>query len=434
MSRLHASHSAASLDSVERPLEPSKKSSSAVATLELMRGLASLDVFIWHLLNTSSGIPRVPGLYRLLGWSRESVIVFFVLSGYVIALSQQRLHRSAVPFFKARVKRIEPLYLIAVAAAIVVGWLTQQPCSTWQIIGHLLFLQSFEGSLVAPLPTNGPLWSLGTEFEFYMTLVVILALRQPRLMIIWWALAFVGMAVRHTGYVSSGAEGLLLEFLAISPCWLVGYLFAGFASKYSLSLVSAITLFLMIPLVSYSDYGTILATSSAFDDVKCFLLALLIAPLIHTLAVWQLYPEAAPIGHNWLIPLAVYGVVAAWAVLRPLQLFHPLPMLVMLGLPVVFFLGAQLLVLGEAEWPSSGGGLFRRVSLFLGGSSYALYVIHTPVLLFLIAYVGNPHLRFALVLLVTAGAVVLLEYVVQPRVAALIDRVWKPGSRAAKIA
>ena len=152
-----------------------------------MRGLASLDVFLWHLLNSDSGFPRLPGLYRMVGWSRESVIVFFVLSGYVIALSQQRLHRTALPFFKARVKRIVPLYLIALAAAIFVGWIMHTPCTSWQIIGHLLFLQSFEGSLVAPLPTNGPLWSLGTEFEFYMTLVLILALRKPSLMMVWWA-------------------------------------------------------------------------------------------------------------------------------------------------------------------------------------------------------------------------------------------------------
>jgi peptidoglycan/LPS O-acetylase OafA/YrhL len=167
---------------------PRTKGAGTVATLELMRGLASLDVFLWHLLNSDCGMPKIPGLYRVVGWSRESVIVFFVLSGYVIALSQQRLHRAALPFFKARVKRIEPLYLIALGAAIVTGYVVAEPCSLWQIIGHLFFLQSYEGSFVAPLPTNGPLWSLGTEFEFYGTLVLILALRKPALIYLWWAL------------------------------------------------------------------------------------------------------------------------------------------------------------------------------------------------------------------------------------------------------
>jgi peptidoglycan/LPS O-acetylase OafA/YrhL len=407
---------------------PRTKGAGTVATLELMRGLASLDVFLWHLLNSDCGMPKIPGLYRVVGWSRESVIVFFVLSGYVIALSQQRLHRAALPFFKARVKRIEPLYLIALGAAIVTGYVVAEPCSLWQIIGHLFFLQSYEGSFVAPLPTNGPLWSLGTEFEFYGTLVLILALRKPALIYLWWALALGGMAVRYTGHVSSGAEGLALEFLAISPCWLLGYLFAGFASRYSLSLISALTLFLMVPMVSYSDYGTVLGSDGAFDDLKCFLLALLIVPLIHALAVRQLFPEAKPLRHGWLIPLAVFIVVALWAKTHPLSGFHPLPMAVFIVLPAAFFVFAHLIAVGEPQWPSGWGKPFRRVAIFLGGGSYALYVIHTPILLLTTALVGNLHLRFAVLLVATAAAVVVLEYVIQPRAAWLIDRVWKSRS------
>ena len=416
----------------EKPTEgspaPRKKGTSTVAALELLRGLASLDVFLWHLLNSNCGIPRIPGLYRVVGWSRESVIVFFVLSGYVIALSQQRLHRSALPFFKARVKRIEPLYLIALGAAIVTGYVIAEPCSLWQIIGHLLFLQSYEGSLVAPLQANGPLWSLGTEFEFYITLVLILALRKPALMVLWWVLALVGIAMRYTGHFGSGAEGLALEFLAISPCWLLGYLFAGFASRYSLSLISALTLLLMVPMVSYSDYGTILASDGTFDDLKCLLLGLLIVPLIHTLAVRQLFPEAKPLRQGWLIPLAVFIAVALWATTHPLASFRPLPMAVFLALPVAFFVFAHLIALGELQWPSTRGAPFRSVAIFLGGGSYALYVIHTPILLLTIALVGNLHLRFAVVLLATAAAVLVLEYVVQPWAARLIDRVWKSRS------
>lgn len=411
---------------------PPEKGSSTVAALELMRGLASLDVFAWHLLNSDSGIPSVPGLYRVLGWSRESVIVFFVLSGYVIALAQQRLHRTARPFFKARVKRIMPLYLIALAAAVFTGWVVHEPCSLWQVAGHLLFLQSYEGSFVAPLPTNGPLWSLGTEFEFYLTLVLILALRKPGLIAVWWALALAGLALRYTGCVSSGFEGLALEFLAISPCWLLGGLFAGFAARFSLTLLQSLTLFLMIPLVSYSDYGTVLASEGAFDDLKCLFLALLIAPLIHTLAVRQLHPQARPLRHGWLIVLAVYALAAAWAITHPLHGFHPLPLPALLALPVVVFCVGSLILLGEPAWPSGLGAPFRRAAIFLGGGSYALYVIHTPILYLAIAWVGDRHLRGPVLLLATAAAVVVLEYVVQPRVARLIDRVWKSGGGGLK--
>jgi len=239
------------------------------------------------------------------------------------------------------------------------------------------------------------------------------------------------MAVRYTCHVSTGVEGLALEFLAISPCWLLGYFFAGFASRYSLPLLSAISLFLMIPMVSYSDYGTVLASTGAFDDLKCLFIALLIAPLIHTLAVRQLFPEAKPLRRGWLVPLAVYAVAASWAETHPLAGFHPLPMAVFLALPVAFFILAHLIALGKPEWPRGWGAPFRRVAIFMGGASYALYVIHMPILLLASVLVVNQHLRFALILLVTAAAVAILEYAVQPCAARWIDRIWKSPDRTA---
>ena len=403
---------------------PRQKGSGTVASLELLRGLASIDVLLWHLLNFDTGIPRIPGFYRLVGWSRESVIVFFVLSGYVIALSQQRLHRGAAPFFKARVKRIVPIFLVALGAAAFTGYVVHTPCTPWQIVGHLLFLQSYEGSLVPPLPTNGPLWSLGTEFEFYLLLTLILVARKPVLLGVWAVASIVGVLIRYTGHVGTGAEGLLLEFLGLSPCWLLGYFAAGLGAKCSLTLFQAITLFLMIPMVSYSNYGTVLVVDGAFDDLKCLFLALLIVPLIHTLAVRQLHPEARPTPQGWLIVPAVFLVVALGAILSPLASFQAPPLLVMVLIPVVFYAAAHLLLPGKTSWPIRTAA-FRRVAIFLGGSSYALYAIHTPLLFLAIAWVPNPHLRFGLVLVVVAAAVVFLEYVVQPLAASLIDRIWK---------
>ena len=202
-------------------------------------------------------------------------------------------------------------------------------------------------------------------------------------------LSLAGLAVRYTGHVSSGVEGLLLEFLAISPCWLLGYLLAGFASRCSLRLVPAITLFLMIPMVSYSNYGTVLVSAFAFDDLKCFFMALLIAPLIHTLAVRQLYPAAKPLPHGGLMVVALFLIVAGWAATHPVLGFHPLPMFVLMMIPVVFFLVAHLILLGHTPLQVKTGA-FRRVSLFLGGGSYALYVIHTPVLLLRSLYCRIP--------------------------------------------
>jgi peptidoglycan/LPS O-acetylase OafA/YrhL len=408
---------------------PAKKGTSTVATLELLRGLASLDVFLWHLLNYPCGIPHIPGLYRVAGWSRESVIVFFVLSGYVIALSQQRLHRTALPFLKARVKRIVPLYLIALGLALVASWVVNDWPTAWQMIGHLLFLQSYEGSLVMPLPTDGPLWSLGTEFEFYLTLVVILALRRPGLIVVWWTLALGAVVVRYFGNVSSGAEGLLLEFLALSPCWLLGYSAAGIGARWSLTLVEALALFFMVPMVACSNFGTVIVAVGGIDNLKCFLYALLIAPLIHTLAVRQLFPEARPWRLGIWLVAGVYLLVVFWYGRHAVVDYRSLPKLTLIGLPVFVFLLGQLLWPRGMIWPVKTAG-FRRGAIFLGGASYALYVIHTPISFIVIHTVPGTTFRFLVLLTAVGAAVVFLEYVAQPWLARGLDRLW--GSKASR--
>ncbi|MEI9998378.1 MAG: hypothetical protein WDO13_04040 [Verrucomicrobiota bacterium] len=47
---------------VAAPARPARKDGPGVVTsLELLRGLASLDVFLWHMLNADSGVIFIPG-------------------------------------------------------------------------------------------------------------------------------------------------------------------------------------------------------------------------------------------------------------------------------------------------------------------------------------------------------------------------------------
>jgi peptidoglycan/LPS O-acetylase OafA/YrhL len=400
---------------------PDPRSPGTIATLELLRGLASLDVFFWHTFNADSGFPHLPGLYRLVDWAQESVIGFFVLSGYVIAISQRHKARGAAGFLKARVKRIVPLYLIALLAGVLVAELLGLRCTAWQVVGHLLFLQSFHGSFVPPLEANGPLWSLGTEGEFYLCLALILALGRPALMKLWWAAAFAGLAMRWSGHTGAGFGGLVLEFLALSPCWLLGYAFGSRGRTARLSVPQAIGLALIVPIVSYSRFTYSLAHEPAFENLKCFLTALLLVPLVHSLAVRHLYPDAPLLRRGWLIVSGVYVAAVLWASGHPAVEFRPFPLWAVAPVPVLFSAASLLVSDRMAQTPAPEW--WRRCCLFLGANSYALYVIHTPILFLVIAYVPVL-LRFSVLLVAVAVATVFLEYVVQPRMAGWIDRFW----------
>ena len=401
-----------------------QKNSGTIASLELIRGLASLDVFLWHVLNDNIGFVHIPGLYRAVAWARESVIVFFVLSGYVIALSQQRKHRDAPRFFKARVKRILPIYLVALAVALLVTAALHASCTPWQVVGHLLFLQSYEGHLVPPLQINGTLWSLGTEFEFYILFTLILICRKPGLLWLWWWLSIAGMLIRYFGYFGSGAQGLLLEFLGLSPCWLLGYFAAGFRDTRSFSFLQSVALFVMIPMVSWANFGAPIYGADGFDDLKCFFLALLIVPLIHALAVRQLYPGARPVRNGWGVVIITYICLAVYA------LTHPMASMTMMMIYAIAPLIIFLMVYGCSGRGMTGifhSEAFRRTAIFMGGASYALYAIHTPLMFWVEHVISNRTLQFPFLVLLVAGSVLLLEFVLQPWAASWIDRLWKIG-------
>ncbi len=105
----------------------------------------------------------------------------------------------------------------------------------------------------------------------------------------------------------------------------------------------------------------------------------------------------------------------------------PIPIIVLAALPPLFCAYGSACLPQKASWPVTTPW-FRRICLVLGGASYAIYAIHTPIMFLGIQYV-NANLRCLFILVVLVAAVALLEYVFQPFAAACIDRVWKSSRR-----
>lgn len=160
---------------------------------------------------------------RLLPWGGSGVDVFFVISGFVMLLSSQRL--VGVPggwkdFLVQRLIRIAPLYWIATTAKLTVllaaGALVYHAVVDWPSIARsYLFLPSrnVDGE-IAPLLGVG--WTLIYEMFFYAIFTLALALRANRF-------AFVGtvLALCSLGYLARPAsfspwlvylDPLVLEF------------------------------------------------------------------------------------------------------------------------------------------------------------------------------------------------------------------------------
>jgi peptidoglycan/LPS O-acetylase OafA/YrhL len=172
---------------------------SASVSLDLLRGFAALMVCLEHWRNLLfvdySQIARHSALlaipYGMTGAGHQAVVIFFVLSGYLISGSILRLvQRGQWSWRLYLTHRLVRLWIVLVPALILGAFLDSAgihlhlapalyagQTGTHMLVnvadslnlstfaGNLFFLQ---GILVKTFGSNGPLWSLANEFWYYI--------------------------------------------------------------------------------------------------------------------------------------------------------------------------------------------------------------------------------------------------------------------------
>ena len=161
--------------------------------LDIMRGLASLAVVVWHYQNfffVSPGILE-PGFARstqpfysflALGYEQgwRAVQVFFALSGFVFFHQYGESIRTGVvgarKFFVHRFSRLYPLHLTTLVI-VAVGQMVSRsidgqdivyPCNDWQHFGlNLLLAVDWMPSRWRCFSFNAPVWSVSIEVLLY---------------------------------------------------------------------------------------------------------------------------------------------------------------------------------------------------------------------------------------------------------------------------
>lgn len=146
------------------------------AYLDLMRFVAALAVLLGHMEQDGLSMAWMP----LSRFSHEAVIIFFVLSGFIIYYSTTSRTTCWQQYAIARLSRIYSVALPAVLTCMLLAlWLAQQADfdvsrlsnyarpTVWDAVSSLLFLnQSWMNKAAVPL--NNPYWSLCYEVLFYV--------------------------------------------------------------------------------------------------------------------------------------------------------------------------------------------------------------------------------------------------------------------------
>ncbi|MGD1906685.1 MAG: acyltransferase family protein [Leptolyngbyaceae cyanobacterium] len=144
--------------------------------LEAFRGLAALYIVISHVLGND---------YFFLRFGQEAVMVFFMMSGFVIEYSfQKSRYKNFSNYFLKRFLRIYPvLILMFIVVALIQQPNFQSPKFLKHVLGNLLMLQDFRSgkpNVVVPALFSSALWSLHYQWWHYMFYYPINQLLQRR--------------------------------------------------------------------------------------------------------------------------------------------------------------------------------------------------------------------------------------------------------------
>src|SRR3954453_20568056 len=156
--------------------------------LDGLRGWAALVVVCFHLSPSVLGPSAHLAIFRHIDLGKYGVLLFFLVSGYVIPMSLER-HGSLRRFWIGRLCRIYPAYLLAVALVLLLGaagviamqssWRDE---TTTTILAHATMMSDLVGLRGAVRV----FWTLSYEMTFYLVVSGLFVWRLHRHSP-WWA-------------------------------------------------------------------------------------------------------------------------------------------------------------------------------------------------------------------------------------------------------
>ena len=244
-----------------------------IPELDYLRGFAAMSVVTFHYFfkGPTAGYVQSPtfGLFTdIAGYGYLGVNLFFIISGFVIAMSLRAV--SALEFFKARAIRLFPaMWVCATITAIAVALLTPKslPLSDW-LASFTLVPEWFDYSGV-----DSAYWSLRIEVQFYVAVGIFIMLGRLR----------IGPLAIGVWLAASAANLVFpiwrLDFL-LCLTW-APYLCAGmlFYSWYAVGLSRPIFLGLLLSLLLSICYGYKSAIKDGYENpwISCFIVIVFFA-------------------------------------------------------------------------------------------------------------------------------------------------------------
>ncbi len=377
--------------------------------LEFFRGTASVFIFGWHIaFYAPTGHPTQLTAY----WGMDALMIFFMLSGIVINLTESRKPKPAIAFLKNRFIRIYPLFIAGMLLAFFALFVTHRPFpSVKTSVGNFFMVSTmgdYMGYIVPSIQSNLAVWTLSFEMGFYVLFALTIGRNQKRAVFYWFLIALASIPLYFLK-VEKDVFFHIIAILAFSSIWLVGYYIYEYRSYFYADRNAAFFCLGILPLISRMHF-----IDNFYDPFKYFILSLFAIPFL-----WYCL-QLPQSGYKLKL---IYLVIPHLAIVICALTIRYLPLknaLAYSTLPYVYMGIGYLLHISKFKQRIIE--LINKSGAVLGKHSYALYITHFPIVFMFSLLIHNVMLYVLITIPVVAVVTYLLENQVQPTIMRLFDK------------
>jgi len=159
-------------------------------------------------------------LEQITSYGSYGVHLFFIISGFVIALSSEG--RTAAKFLRARALRLYPAFIASCTITVFVLALSGFSIPVWRYLANITLFAPYLGQA----SIDSVYWSLYIEVRFYLFIALIIAIgQQSRIM--WFMAAWILLSVTNLWVTIPRGIGTL----AYAPLFISGVIYSLVSRK-----------------------------------------------------------------------------------------------------------------------------------------------------------------------------------------------------------
>ncbi len=330
-------------------------------SLEGLRGICALTVALAHVQTGMILFPTINQIIEYSHFAHLAVLIFFMLSGYVIGVNYPGDRLNKKDYLIKRIFRIYPIYLLV----ILFCFSFEPGLNLSKVLGAIFLLQGWTDRLV----TNVVLWSIHYEIIFYL-LFIFIAKSKKNIVI----QAVVCLALGMSVWVFKSIPPIFGGYFCGFAFWLTGLYISKLSPTPNTNSKSALlSLFFLAMVYNHLAPGGVLLNAIGLKNNNLDMVSA--ADIINMIPCFLIIVEAGNIAINRKLLLALYFAAIAFPAM-------------IIGL--LLYLGR---IHENFRWELSGILLALAVVLFfikqrydllksiawLGGVSYSIYIIHWPI-------------------------------------------------------